>query len=415
MSILAKRLLRSLLGARYESVSAGVATTVGEITPCNARPVPLAGKRLNILLPSINIQHLFGGIHTALQLYEAASAAFPRTRIITLDSAPDGAACARFPEHTQVPNDQESEAERQIVPFSDRYGKTLPVAREDVWLATAWWTAYAAQRLSCWQAEQFGTAQRVAYLIQDFEPGFYPWSSRYALALSTYRPNDDLAVFNTALLRDFFAGQGITYLNDGFFEPTLNDALLDPLQELRRRAPVPRRRRMVVYGRPSTQRNAFELICEGLRLWGWRDARSAEWEVVAPGEISEDIDLGPLKLRGLGKLGLDAYAELLSTSAIGISLMVSPHPSYPPLEMSAFGMSVLTNSYANKKLSTAHKGIVDLEGMTPEHMAAQLSAICDAWEQREMMPIGSWPDDEGFLHGAGVGSMSARVASFLGQ
>lgn len=415
MSVLAKRILRRLLGAGHDAVSAGVATTVGEITQCSARPVPLSGKRLNILLPSINTQHLFGGIHTALQLYEAASPSFPRTRIVTLDSAPDAAACARLPDHVQVPSDQESEAERQIVPFSDRYGKTLPVAREDVWLATAWWTAYAAQRFSDWQAEQFGVAQRVAYLIQDFEPGFYPWSSRYALAMSTYRPNDDLAVFNTALLRDFFAAQGIAYKNDGSFEPTLNGALLGPLLDLRRRAPVPRRRRMVVYGRPSTQRNAFELICEGLRLWGWRDVRAATWELVAPGEISEELDLGPFKLVGLGKLGLDAYADLLSTSAVGISLMVSPHPSYPPLEMSAFGMSVLTNSYANKRLSATHEGIVDLEMMTPENMAAQLSAICDVWEQREMMPRNSWPDDEGFLRGAGVESMSTRVASFLGQ
>jgi len=415
MSVFAKRVLRRLLGARHEAGSAGIATTVGEITPCNARPVPLSDKRLNILLPSINTQHLFGGIHTALQLYEAASAGFPRTRIVTLDSAPDAAACARFPDHAQVSSDQESEAARQIVPFSDRYGKTLPVGREDVWLATAWWTAHAAQRLSRWQAEQFGAAKRVAYLIQDFEPGFYPWSSRYALALSTYRPDDDFAVFNTALLRDFFAAQGISYRNDGWFEPTLNGGLLGPLLQLRRRPPAPRQRRMVVYGRPSTQRNAFELICEGLRLWGWRDPRAATWEVVAPGEISEEVDLGPFKLRGLGKLSLDAYAELLSTSAIGISLMVSPHPSYPPLEMSAFGMRVLTNSYANKRLSATHEGIVDLEVMTPEHMAAQLSAICDAWEQREMMPLGSWPDDEGFLRGAGVESMSARVASFLGQ
>lgn len=41
---------------------------------------------------------------------------------------------------------------------------------------------------------------------------------------------------------------------------------------------------------------------------------------------------------------LDTYA--------GISLMSSPHPSYPPLEMSVFGIKVITNNYSNKDLSS---------------------------------------------------------------
>lgn len=391
-------------------------TSIAEITSCGARlDDAITGARLNILLPSISKQHLFGGIHTALQLYGATANSFACSRIITLDAAPDAEACSRFADHTHVLCNEVSTEPRQIVAFSDRYGRTLPVGSGDVWLATAWWTAYAGQRLAEWQRERFGAPGSMAYLVQDFEPGFYSWSSRHALALSTYRPELDLAVFNTSLLRDFFAAQGIAYTRETCFEPTLNSALLGPLQRLRERSPMPRSRRIVVYGRPSTQRNAFELICEGLRAWGWSDPRASAWEIVAPGEISKEIDLGPFKLHGLGKLELNAYADLLCDSAVGISLMVSPHPSYPPLEMSAFGMTVLTNRYANKTLGTMRANVVDIETMTPESIARQLSMVCDAWEQRDMLANTCWPEDEEFLHGMGVEGVAAQVTSFLRQ
>lgn len=379
-------LLRRVAGRLEAGGSIGVApaTSVGEITPCGARHDPWLGKRLNLVLPSINRRHYFGGIHTAVLIYRELCRFFPASRIILVDSAPDEEALSRFADHTLVPADTESSAQRQIVPFSDRYGKTLPVAGDDIWVATAWWTAYAAQRLSAWQGANGGVDRPMVYLIQDFEPGFYAWSSQYALSLSTYRCDRDVAIFNTGLLADFFAHHGMRYTTASVFEPVLHDGLRAALSQARS-ANVPRERRIVVYARPGTPRNAFELICEGLRLWGWKDPRSSQWQVAAPGEIESDLDLGPFKLEALGKLDIDAYATLLSTSSIGLSLMVSPHPSYPPLEMAAFGMSVLTNRYDNKRLDETEANIHSLESMTPEAICADLSALVDACEARGMM------------------------------
>ncbi|WP_338126724.1 MULTISPECIES: hypothetical protein [Stenotrophomonas] len=343
-----------------------------------------------MVLPSINKQHYFGGIHTAVLIYRELCRHFPASRILLVDSAPDEEALSRFGDHVLVPADQTSSALRQIVPFSDRYQKTLPVADQDIWVATAWWTAYAAQRMSQWQGEHGGVDRPMIYLIQDFEPGFYAWSSQYALSLSTYRPARDIGIFNTALLADFFEQHGLRYDQRSVFEPVLHDGLRPALQQARDAA-VPRKRRIVVYARPGTPRNAFELICEGLRLWGWKDPRAAQWEVAAPGELQGDLDLGPFALKALGKLDIDAYAQLLSTSAIGLSLMVSPHPSYPPLEMAAFGMDVLTNRYDNKRLDETVDNVHSLESMTPEAICAGLSALVDACESRAMMaaPIAS--------------------------
>lgn len=378
---LLRRVARRLDGGAPGAVAPN--THVGEITPCLPRHDPWAGKRLNLVLPSINRQHYFGGIHTAVLIYQQICRHFPASRIVLVDSSPDEEALSRFADHVCVPSDTTSTAARQIVPFNDRYQKTLPVADEDIWVATAWWTAYAAQRMSKWQGENGGVDRPLVYLIQDFEPGFYAWSSQYALALSTYRPGRDIGVFNTGLLADFFARHDMQYVNRSVFEPVLHDGLRPALATARDR-PAPRERRIVVYARPGTPRNAFELICEGLRLWGWKDPRAAQWEVAAPGELHADLDLGPFSLKALGKMDIDAYGMLLSTSSIGLSLMVSPHPSYPPLEMAAFGMSVLTNRYDNKRLDETTANIHSLESMTPEAICAGLCALVDACEAREM-------------------------------
>ncbi|MFB5207582.1 hypothetical protein ABGA94_17465, partial [Stenotrophomonas sp. 3diitr2024] len=55
--------------ARLDASAPGVptpSTNVAEITPCTPRRDPWEGKRLNLVLPSINKQHYFGGIHTAV-------------------------------------------------------------------------------------------------------------------------------------------------------------------------------------------------------------------------------------------------------------------------------------------------------------------------------------------------------------
>lgn len=385
-----------------------VATTVAETTPCNARPSDRQGHRLNLLLPSINARHYFGGIHTAVQLYRALGRHFPATRIILVDSAPDASTLERFGDHTLVDCAADSSADHQIVPFSDRYGRTIPVSAGDFWLTTAWWTTYSAQRLAAWQQQAFGTAGRLINLIQDFEPGFYPWSSQSALALGTYRPNQDVAVFNTRLLADYFELQGIAYQHRFVFEPTLNDGLRQPLADVRAN-PQPRQRRMVVYARPSTPRNAFELLCEALRAWGWSDPASSQWEVLAAGELTSDLDLGPFKLRALGKLDLPSYAQLLATSAIGVSLMVSPHPSYPPLEMAAFGMGVVTNRFANKDLSHFSENISCAERFTPESFAELIRQEVATWEARQMKPASIMDAAHPFLSENHFDALASRV------
>ena len=137
----------------------------------------------------------------------------------------------------------------------------------------------------------------------------------------------------------------------------------------------------MIYGRPSKPRNAFGLIVDGLRAWRATYEHAVDWTVVSAGEPHGDIDLGHgAVLRSVGKLSFAEYAELLRSSAIGVSLMISPHPSYPPLEMSHLGLLVLTNRYDEKDLSKAHPNIASLETMTVAGFADGLAALCRRFE-----------------------------------
>jgi hypothetical protein len=55
--------------------------------------------------------------------------------------------------------------------------------------------------------------------------------------------------------------------------------------------------------------------------------------------------------------------------------MLSPHPSYPPLEMAAFGVRVVTNTYANKDLSHLSPFIESLPIVTPESIGTSLMRV----------------------------------------
>jgi hypothetical protein len=142
---------------------------------------------------------------------------------------------------------------------------------------------------------------------------------------------------------------------------------------------VPKERIILVYARPSTPRNAFEILVDGLCLWQQADpivARS--WRIVAAGEDFESWRAGHVSnFEIVGKLSLENYAEMLCRAAVGVGLMLSPHPSYPPLEMAEAGMVTLTNKYDGKDLSLRSDNIVSIDVLTPESLAEEIAREVD--------------------------------------
>lgn len=370
---LGRYLKRQMLGSVYIHP-----INVPEITPLVPRRSDFSGSRINLLVPSIRQGDIFGGISTALRLLEALAPHFGGIRLIVTDAGYGADDLKLFANYAVVPSDEESSATRQLVPFNQRAGKTLPVAAGDVFVATAWWTAYCAQRLIPQQAEIYGQpAKPLLYLIQDYEPGFYPWSSQYMLALSTYAyAGPSIGIFNTHYLYEYFKAAGHACHHEFVFEPHIHPALRARMAE----AAKPRKKRILIYGRPSVSRNALPLIVEALRLWAESYPAAREWELVSIGEEHPTINVCGMGLVSMGKLSLDQYADLMKASAIGLSLMISPHPSYPPLEMAHFGMRVLTNGFGPKDLSVAHGNIMSVTDVSPEGLSDALCGLCREFE-----------------------------------
>lgn len=385
---------------------------VPEIWPLNARKGTESEKlRLNLLTPSVDQIDVFGGIETALRFFEALRMACGcEARIIVTDRvlnektsvAPDG--------YVVCGCELDSGEELQVVPMSDRYGLTIPVRKNDVFVATAWWTAYVVSDVIRWQAETFAAEPRpLIYMIQDYEPCFYGWSSRYMLAESTYRMDIPIyAVVNSGILAEFLKRNGYSFVRSWQFDPVLNDSLRRYLPE--RGSRIAKKKQILVYGRPSVSRNAFELLIYALKRWREQQKNAEEWTVLSAGEQHDDVDLGGgMVLRSVGKLPMDEYAKLLLDTYAGISLMVSPHPSYPPLEMATFGVRTITNCYANKDLAGFSKNIISLRACEPSAIADALCAACDGYSGE-----GRVDADEAYITGgAGADDIAGEVAQAL--
>lgn len=353
---------------------------IPEIGPLIPRIDESAVRRLNLLVPSVSARHVFGGIQTALLVFDVLRDAFDCARIITTDdSGADRVAHAYYSDWPVVGLEDAPPALDHIVTAGARSGLTLAVGANDVFLVTAWWTAHNGFDLLDWQRRVFPSPRprRLAYLIQDFEPGFYPWSTRYALADATYRhPESTVAIINSRYLADYMAMQGYAFPAVSVLEPRLNPELARVRAALDAfgKEPV-----LLVYGRPGVERNAFGLLVAGLRAWVEAYPRAREWTILSAGEPFADIDLGRgCSLRCVGKLDIAQYADLLVRTAVGVSLMISPHPSYPPLELAAFGAQVITNRFANKNLETTCSAITALEALSPRALAQAIErTTCD--------------------------------------
>jgi hypothetical protein len=329
--------------------------------------------RLNVVVPTVADDRTFGGIQTAIDVFDAIAEGIDRRRIVSARAIEPSDAAA-FPAYRYVTDAEDADDPWQLVTLMHQ-DAPLVVGPNDVFIATHWTTAALVIDIRRWQAETYGRAPaRFIYLIQDFEPGFYPWSASYLLACATYDAQDStIAIFNTGLLQRYFHGVGIRFPTEFAFEPRLSPALRRALET----PPATRERRIIVYGRPAKPRNLFPFLVDGLRAWRRAMPGSSAWAVLSAGQSHPDVDLGDgAVLRSLGKLDLDGYGALLRTSAIGVSMMASPHPSYPPLEMAQFGLLVLTNRFGEKDLSEWHTNITSLVTFSPAGFAEDLEALC---------------------------------------
>lgn len=378
LSFLAKK------AVSYAKTMGSAETRIAEINPYEFRASKFTKPRINLVVPSINAEHVFGGISTALKFYQkVVDTTGYAARLILIDADPNTEAKEKYSaEYEFVAPEDDSMSEKQIVSYAFRGGKSIPVSENDYFIFTGWWTAHCTQEAYENWKNKGGYAPNVfLYLIQDYEPGFYPWSSKYLLADATYKSEyPTIAIFNSLLLQEFFHNKGYKFQKEYAFEPVLNDSLRENLEHLP--VNIPKKKQILVYGRPGTPRNAFELVVASLQKWSEIQENPQDWKIISAGEQHRSMALSNgAELISFGKMTIDEYADVLAESYAGISLMASPHPSYPPLEMATFGVKVITNSYDNKDLTTFSENIVSVDCVNPTNIAKKLQEICNGYTE----------------------------------
>jgi glycosyltransferase involved in cell wall biosynthesis len=319
---------------------------------------------LNVLLPGLATGNMSGGPNTALSIaYKLAALGVP-VRFISTDTGLHGDGTG-FWRHMKTLTDLDRLDCATLVDASDR-GKMLEIGVNDIFMATAWWTAQMAK-----YAVRHTRHKRFVYLIQDYEPLLHAASTQSALAEETYGL-DYIPVINSTLLADYFFTENVGRFSDpAFREQAL---VFEPAVDRTRFYPAPlktlsrKRRRLLFYARPTKGlRNLFELGVAALqKLISDGSLDPAEWEFTGMGEAFTPIPLGKgAALKAEPWRDLDGYAALMRESDVLLSLMLSPHPSYPPLEMAACGRPVVTSVYRNKTARRLRQMSAHIIGVEP--------------------------------------------------
>lgn len=305
-------------------------------------------ERINLLIPSIDLDHFFGGYIAKFNLAKKLADDGHRVRIITVDP------------NRSLPGDWREQISGyaglagvfdQIEVEFGRDGPTLlEVNPRDRFIATTWWTAHIAERLVA-QTER----HRFLYLIQEYEPLTVPPGSWAALAQDSYRlPHN--ALFSTDILRAFFREReyGVFAGPEGdadsaSFQNAITAVSPPDARELTERT----RRRLLFYARPESHaaRNMFELGLLALRRASAEGIFDSTWSLHGIGSIGQANSVPLSRSHSLElsrRQSQDGYGEMLARNDIGLALMYAPHPSLVPIEMASAGMITITNTFETK-------------------------------------------------------------------
>lgn len=190
---------------------------------------------------------------------------------------------------------------------------------------------------------------RIVYLLQEDERMFYPHGDDHLACSETLAERFGLVVVNTQLLlQHLTSGDNIIpglQARSIAFEPAFHY----PHAKKYRQADESKKK-LFFYARPNNHRNLYITgihLLDQAALQGVLDP--SRWEIHLVGK-------GPQKLHfssGLSCFYHDPmpwaeYVSFLQGMNAGLSLMYTPHPSYPPLDLAAMGIPVLTNSFGIK-------------------------------------------------------------------
>lgn len=326
--------------------------SIGEIDSPDLAPIHFflvdhSESRINMITDTISSTSLFGGVATSMIFCTLlANKLGCPLRIITRHDEPQGANYYRLLENNQI--NTQHPVEFVYSDYLDDRVK-LPISSGDYFVTTSWWTTYSLLKSI--------KPDKVTYLIQEDERSFFPYGDVHFLC-SKVLSNDHLHfLVNSELLYNYLLADGFENFktNAQWFEPSFDPSLFFREKTARTK------KNFFFYARPGNPRNLYYLGCRVLvKALEQRVLTPDEWDIHFVGQ-----ELMPVKLTEdcspiiHTNLQWEQYAGLIRKMDVGLSLIYSPHPSYPPLDLATSGAVVVTNRFANKQtLDNYSKNII---------------------------------------------------------
>ena len=233
----------------------------------------------------------------------------------------------------------------------------------DVGIATQWWTAYPLRDLP-------GCHEKV-YLVQDFEPAFYPYSAEYLWAEETYRMNYRSVAYTPWMARILTDDYG---MESEWFECGTDLETYEFSEGPREPATV------AVYARQETARRGVELALAALSIV---KQRRPDVKVVLFGSNTE-VKV-PFDSEDLGVVSPRELAELYARATIGVVFSLTTH-SLVAHEMMASGLPVVELAGDNVASALGPSGEVVVQAdPDPVSVAAEIEALLDDRERGAAM------------------------------
>lgn len=273
-------------------------------------------RTVNWFVPDIDMP-FFGGLNTAFRLADKLARDHGVANRFVMMAAKNeayvaGALAAAFP----------GLAGSEIVFYDGSDAEIATIPSADAAVATLWLTAGHV-------AKSPGV-KRKFYLMQDYEPGFYPASTMFAMAEESYRLGL-YGICNTVSMHKIYTEsyEG----NATYFTPAVDQSIYNAIDRREKGDDEPVT--IFAYARDHF-RNCWELVYAALseikRIHGDKVRIVAAGARYLP-ESADFIDMGLLDYRATGAL----YREV----DIGVTMQISRHPSYLPLELMSSGVAMV--------------------------------------------------------------------------
>jgi hypothetical protein len=312
------------LGRRFESLD-----------HLRTYPEPRSVRRVSIVTDGISPGLLYGGVATAVLLGALiAQRTKADLRIITRFTEADPATVGAQLAAMGVSWKQDIDC----LLSPPREGADIPVFRGDLFLTTSWWTTQATLRAV--------NAERIVYLLQEDERMFYPRGDDRLRCSETLGNPEVAFVVNSSLLFKHFESGDEPLQNVArhgvSFEPAFPlTHYYDDVESRHSRS----KKNFLFYGRPNNVRNLYWRGLEAINA-ALEDGtiKKDDWNITFVGRDLHAVVLSDgVQPKIVENLSWSSYAALIRDSDVGLMLIDTPHPSYPPLDIAASGGVAVTN------------------------------------------------------------------------